>query len=114
MKGCLRSLVILALLLPVQALAHAKLTASSPSDGGMLAKGEKNITLTFDALIIEAMCNVVDASGAPVPTVGVPRIDREKVRIALAEAVKPGDYVLTCKVKADRHETDHTVKFAVP
>lgn len=114
MKRSLLCLPVLALLLPDQALAHAKLTSSSPPEGGQLAKEAKDITLTFDALISQASCSAVDAAGAAVANLGVATPEREKVRVPLAGVLSPGSYILTCKVKADRHETGHTVKFVVP
>lgn len=114
MKRSLLLLPIVALLLPGGALAHAQLKSSSPSDGGVLAVAAKEITLTFDALINEAACNAVDAAGAKVPSFGIATFARERVVVPLAGALSAGQYVLTCKVKSDRHETEHVVKFTVP
>lgn len=105
---------IVALLLPGEAVAHAHLKSSSPVDGGVLTTDAQEIILTFDALINEAMCSAVDASGAKAPGLGMATFVREKVHVPLSGALKAGPYVLTCKVKSDRHETDHAIKFTVP
>ena len=114
MKRNILLLPILVLLLPGEALAHAQLKSSSPADGGVLAAGAKEITLTFDALINEANCSAVDAAGAKASGFGTATLAREKVHLPLGGALNAGPYTLTCKVKADRHETDHTIKFIVP
>lgn len=114
MKRIILLLPIVALLLSGEALAHAQLKSSSPVDGGVLTAGTKEITLTFDALINEAMCSAVDASGAKAPGLGAATLAREKVQLPLGRALSTGQYILTCKVKSDRHETDHTIKFTVP
>ena len=64
MRRIVPFLPIIALLLPGEAFAHAHLKSSSPVDGGVLTTGAKEIILTFGALINEAMCSAVDASGA--------------------------------------------------
>ncbi len=114
MRRIVPFLPIIALLLPGEAFDHAHLKSSSPVDGGVLTTGAKEIILTFDALINEAMCSAVDASGAKAPGLGMATLAREHVHVPLSGVLKAGPYVLTCKVKSDRHETDHTIKFTVP
>lgn len=114
MKRMIRLLPIVALSFSGEALAHAQLKSSSPADGGVLTAGAKEITLTFDALINEAMCSAVDSSGAKAAGFGTATFAREKVHLPVGGALNAGQYILTCKVKSDRHETDHTIKFTVP
>lgn len=112
MKRALALLSVFAVSMPGYALAHAKLVSSSPADGGVLAGDAKAIELAFDGLIAEASCHAADAAGKAV-ALGAVHFEREKVHVPLTAALAPGAYVLTCKVKADRHEVEHGIKFTV-
>lgn len=114
MKRIIWLLPTVALLFSGEALAHAQLKSTSPADGGVLTAGAREITLTFDALINEAMCSAVDTSGAKAAGFDKATLAREKVHLPLSGTLSAGQYILTCKVKSDRHETDHSIKFTVP
>src|SRR5687768_7155937 len=113
MKRILPAIPFLAAFLPASAFAHAHLVSSSPAEGGVLAANAKVLTLTYDGLITEASCTAADAQGKAVPALGAAKPEREKVHVPVTGALGPGSYVLTCKVKADRHEVSHSVKFSV-
>jgi methionine-rich copper-binding protein CopC len=100
------------LLTSAEAMAHAQLKASTPPEGGTLAADAKTITLTFDALIKEASCTLTDASGKAA-ALGKAHLEREKVHLPVAGSLSAGRHVLACKIKADVHETSHSVTFTV-
>lgn len=96
------------------AQAHTRLASSSPPDGGVLAEGAKEVTLTFDGLMREAACNATDASGKAVTVFGTPKADREKVHVPLTGQLPAGAYAMTCRYKGvDGHEMDTALKFTV-
>ena len=111
MKHLLRMIPFAVALAPVGALAHAHLVSSSPPDGGEIAADATSITLSFDALINQADCLLADAEGKSVAGLGEARLEREKVHLPLKGPLAEGRFVVTCKVKADRHEVSHSVSF---
>lgn len=96
------------------AFAHVDMTSSVPANGGELVSGSKQITLAFDALIKQAACGLIDASGAAAAGLGAPQVEREKVVLPLTGALAAGTYTLTCKVAGpDGHDRPHSISFTV-
>lgn len=96
------------------AFAHVDITSSVPANGGELAPGSKQVTLTFDALIKQAACGLTDSSGVPAAGLGAPQVEREKVTLLLAGALTAGTYTLACKVAGpDGHDRAHSISFTV-
>ncbi|MCC5886099.1 MAG: copper resistance protein CopC [Gammaproteobacteria bacterium] len=122
----MRTTLVLAvsLLLASTALGHARLTASTPADGGTLAADSATVTLSFSEPLqprfsdfsLHFLGENADAEatrGNRLPR-QAPDVDpsRSRVDLALPDASEPGWYLLDWEVLAeDGHTTRGKLRF---
>lgn len=111
---------IVILLTPRPALAdHPELLSSEPTSGASLEGPPPDVTLTFNALLVEAESSltVVDAGGAVVsdgPSQLVPT-NHKMIRVMLRPDLGPGDYAVTWSIVSAESggESKGSVSFTV-
>ncbi len=108
-------LLLIALALPHQAVAHAMLLESEPADGDILAAPPGRIALRFNEPVVPVSLRVVDADGATLLGPGGARASGEAgIAIDIPQALPVGRYVVAYRVvSADTHPVAGSFVFAV-
>ena len=106
--------IALVLAAPAAALAHAKMTASTPADGSTVAAGLSQIELNFSKPLRLSMVHVRDAAQHEVPLkseLPTPLASAIKINV---ESLTPGSYqVAWTAVAEDGHVMNGTFAFSV-
>ena len=99
---------------PTAALAHAKMTASTPKDGSTVAAGLSQIELNFSKPLRLSMVHVRDAAQHEVPLKSeLPTPLASEVKIDV-ESLTPGSYQVSwTAVAEDGHVMKGTFAFSV-
>ena len=111
----LRSILLLALLIPIQLFAHAVLVRSNPKAHETVASGEVNVELQFNSRIDAARSSLtlVTPDGQVKKLVQLPQPSPAGLA-ARTSPLTPGNYVLRWQVLAnDGHITRGEVPFEV-
>ncbi|WP_061294171.1 copper resistance protein CopC [Herbidospora cretacea] len=106
--------VVLVLLLPGTADAHAVLKSTDPADGQVLAQAPRTITATFnEAVSLAPKGNVLlDSAGRPVPA--DVRSVNDTVVYTPASTLAEGTYIVSWRVvSADTHPVGGGISFSV-
>lgn len=99
---------------PSDALAHAALLSSEPSDGAALAAAPTSVVLRFDEEVGFIQLRLVGPGGAEVRPTDVPRVEGGTLRAGYPADLPPGVYLLSYRVaSADSHPVAGTVAFGV-
>ncbi|MFB9839443.1 copper resistance CopC/CopD family protein, partial [Actinoallomurus acaciae] len=112
--ACVAAMVLFLLVTTVPAEAHATLSASSPSDGAVLAALPPVATLTFDEPVrpVTDDITVLDPDGRSVG--GAVGVAGPKVTVGLRSTAVPGTYTLTWRViSADSHPVGGAISFSL-
>ena len=108
--------LMLALLAPRAALAHAFLDHAVPGVGASVSGAPAELQLTFTEAVETALSGVrvTTAAGATVPTAKPMGEGGTTLRVRLAKPLAAGTYVVHWHVVAvDTHPTSGTYKFTV-
>lgn len=106
-------LLLLMVLLPSTAFAHASLIGSDPPDGALVMRAPATVTLTFNEPVSPLTIRMVDANGAPTT---VTDIRRDGARLILTPPSISGDgaRVVSWRVmSADGHPVGGSLTFWV-
>ena len=109
------SALVLSLLAPHPASAHAFLDHAIPGVGSTVATGPAELQLSFTQEVEMALSGVslTTATGAAVAT-GKPTGEGSTLRVRLSRALATGSYVVHWHVvSVDTHPTSGTYKFTV-
>jgi copper transport protein len=111
--------VVLALLIPAVAVAHANLLSSDPADGSSLDHAPSAITLRFSERPDPGLSSaqVLDSAGGKVPTGPIQPVagDPASLRVSFPSAVGNGVYTVTWRAVSavDGHFTTGTITFGI-
>ena len=109
----LRLLLLLALALPGQALAHASLLGSEPADGASLDTAPSSVVLRFDETVALIALSLIGPDGRAVPLGSVDG-HGGVVRASVPPGLPGGVYLLSWRVtSADSHPVAGTAAFGV-
>lgn len=109
----LRWLLLLALALPGQAVAHASLLGSEPADGASLDAAPRSVLLRFDEPVSPIALLLVGPDGTPVP-LGPTQAEGSVLRADVPAGLRGGVYLLSWRVtSADSHPVAGTAAFGV-
>jgi copper transport protein len=107
------TLMLLTVLIPSAALAHASLIGSDPPDGALVMRAPSAVTLTFNEPVAPLTIRMVDASGA---ATAITDIRRDGVQLVLTPPAMPGEgaRVVSWRVmSADGHPVRGSLTFWV-
>lgn len=106
-------LLLLALLQPSVALAHASLIASAPADDALVMRAPPSVRLTFNEEIEVLSVNLIDATGAITPAKAIEPIGTSLV-VTPASPLGDGAHVVSWRViSADGHPVGGSLTFWV-
>lgn len=109
--------VVLVLVRPAVAHAHALLVASEPANGAVVADGPKRAQLTFSEEFSPELSTawLVDSGGRTVPGTKIGLGSDSQTLVVVLPSLSPGTYGVLWRVLAedDGHSTDGTVIFSV-
>ena len=104
--------LLLWLLMPSAALAHASLIGSDPADNAVLARAPSQFTLTFSEPVEPLNIRIVGA-GMVSPVTGIAR-DGARLVLSVPQALHDGAYVVSWRViSADGHPIGGALTFFV-
>ena len=110
-------MLVALLVFPVALLAHARLTASTPSDGETLSSGPTAIRLTFSerpSIAIASVVLVVGNDSLQLAPLSIDTADRKTVIAPVGRALAPGSYQVVWRVSSrDGHPIRGAYSFAV-
>lgn len=107
-------MMMLALVVPLVALAHSHLESSVPAKGSTLKQSPDNVVLVFgDAVELTALTLQKAGEKTKRDLVPLPKEDSVHLSVPLPK-LADGDYVLSYAVlSSDQHETRGTIAFKV-
>jgi len=115
--------LVLGLLLPVAAFAHARLERSTPANKAQLSAAPERIELWFNELLDDSFnsIEVFDAKAPPAPkranlAKGKPEVDKnDRTHLSISvETLAPGDYVVEWRVLSrDGHSAPGKFTFSI-
>jgi len=113
-RGLAPLLVLLALLAPRGALAHATQLGSDPADGAVLAESPARLSLAFDEPVQLLALSLLDQGGTARDLAAAATNDGQRIVVELAEALARGGYLLSWRAASlDGHVIAGTVAFSV-
>lgn len=95
--------------------AHSSEASTAPADGEILATAPSRVEVLFDSPLLDVGAALVvrDASGASV-SIGTPRIERQRISVAVDPAAPPGEYSVAYRVVAeDGHALESSFGYTV-
>ncbi|MEM6439108.1 MAG: copper resistance protein CopC [Pseudomonadota bacterium] len=106
------AITLLALLAPLQALAHAQLRVSDPAEGAVVAEQPAVVTLTFNEAVAPLVLRLTGPDGEAVDLEGV--AENEAVAVPLPATGATGTILLSWRVvSSDGHPVGGTLTFHV-
>ncbi len=105
-------IVVLAVLLPLQALAHAQLRASDPVEGAVIAEPPAMVVLRFNEPVAPLVLRLIGPDGAATDLAG--SVQADSVTVTLPAGLGEGTHLLSWRVaSADGHPVGGTLTFHI-
>lgn len=110
----LRTLVLLAFLIPSFAQAHARLKSATPAPGDMIMSAPKEVSITFSEALEPKLSSITveDANGHHVEDGTAATGSDPKNLVVKLKPLEPGDYkVIWHATSVDTHKTEGSFTF---